>query len=289
MISRRCAHRRFLLRPSKEVDQAFLYCFAVAARRHDIDVYWLMVMSNHYHAGIHDPHGRYPEFIRYLHSLVARCLNCHYGRWENFWSTEQTGALHLADAKAVFEKQIYSLCNAVKDHLVDRAHVWPGFCSYSYQLADKPVVVRRPHWFFSELGDMPDEAELRFLQPREFAHLSKQEWLEKLRSAVEAEESKAAQARKIDGLSIVGCKALRRQSPFSHPKTCVDRRVLRPRVATKNKWLRIEMLSRNKRFQQRYRDAFLRRRAGKVDVLFPYGSYQLRVLGLVRCEPPPPG
>ena len=88
---------------------------------------------------------------------------------------------------------------------------------------------------------------------------------------------------------IVGCKALRRQSPFSHPKTCVDRRVLHPRVATKNKWLRIEMLSRNKRFQQRYRDAFLRRRAGKVDALFPYGSYQLRVLGLVRCEPPPPG
>ncbi len=193
MISRRCAQRQFLLRPSERTDQAFLYCFALAARRCGIDVYWLMVMSNHYHAGIHDRHGRYPEFLRYFHSLVARCLNCHHVRWENFWSTEQTGALHLG-----------------------------------------------------------------------------------------AE-------RKEKGVPVLGRKAVRRQSPFSCPKTCVDRRVLRPRVATKNKWLRIEMLSRNKRFQQRYRQAYARRRAGDSGVLFPFGSYQLQVLGLVRCEAPPPG
>jgi putative transposase len=57
-------------------------------------------------------------------------------------------------------------------------------------------------------------------------------------------------------------------------------------VAAKSKWARIEALQRHKRFVAAYREAFEARR-GEVDVLFPFGTYQLRVLGLVRVEPPP--
>ena len=288
MISRRCSERKFFLRPSELTDEAFVYCFAVACLRYGIEPLWLVVMSNHYHAGIRDEHGCYPEFLRYLHSLLARCLNCHYKRWENLWSTEQTGALLLGDAQAVFDKQLYSLCNPVKDHLVDRAHVWPGFSSYGYQLDDRPVVAKRPGWFFDKLGNMPARVELEFKRPAEFAHLTHEQWATKIRTAVEAEEKKAANQREELGVRVLGRKAILRQSPFSCPKTCVDRRALRPRVASKNKWRRIELILRNKRFHQRYRDAYKRHRAGERDVLFPHGSYKLQVQGLVRCEPPPP-
>ncbi len=88
MMTRRCTQRRFLLRPSKETDQAFIYCFARAAKFYKLDVYWLSVMSNHYHAGVRDTQGNYPEFLRYFHSLLARCVNAHLGRWENLWSSE---------------------------------------------------------------------------------------------------------------------------------------------------------------------------------------------------------
>ena len=289
MFSRRCSLRKFFLAPGKRTNQAVVYCFALACQRYDMVPLWLMVMSNHYHAGVHDKHGCYPEFLRYFHSLLARCINCHLNRWENFWSTEQSGALHLADANAVLEKQVYSLCNAVKDHFVDRAHLWPGFCSYSAQLADQPVAADRPEWFFRELGNLPKHIELRFSRPLEFAHLSHEQWADQLRDAVEAAEREAAKERKEKDIPLLGRKAVRRQSPFSCPKSCVDRRVLRPRLATKNKWLRIELLTRDRRFQQRYRQALSRRRSGELDVQFPYGSYKLRLLGLVRCEPPPPG
>ncbi|MEZ4226562.1 MAG: hypothetical protein R3B13_36785 [Polyangiaceae bacterium] len=289
LITRRCTRREFLLRPSKRTDEAFLYCLGVACRRYGMKLCWLTVMSNHYHAGIQDVDGCYPEFLRYFHSLLARCLNAHHGRWENLWASEQTCVVHLGDADAVFDKMVYSLCNAVKDHLVDRVHLWPGFCSYSSQLADRPVVVKRPAWFFDESGDMPEQVELHFARPPEFADLSSAQWVEKLRAAVAEEEAKAAAERQADGRRVLGRKAIRRQSPFACPKTCADRRVLRPRVASKNKWRRIELLTRNKWFLQRYREAYARRRAGESDVLFPHGSYKLRVQGLVRCEPPPCG
>ena len=101
-----------------------MYCYAVAAQRYDMDVYWLSVMSNHHHPGGHDNKGNYPEFFRYFHSLLARCLNVHLGRWENFWATEQTGALQLGDADAIFDKMIYALTNPVKEQLVDKVFNW---------------------------------------------------------------------------------------------------------------------------------------------------------------------
>ncbi len=60
----------------------------------------------------------------------------------------------------------------MKDNLVDRVLSWPGFISYRYQIADKPVVVKRPRWFFDQNGIMPEEVELRFVRPPEFAHLT---------------------------------------------------------------------------------------------------------------------
>ena len=289
MITRRCASRRFFLRPEQKVDQAFAYCFGVAAERYGLDVYWLSVMSNHHHDGVHDNDGKYPKFLQYFHSLLARCLNVHLGRWENFWSTEQSGALLLGDAEAIFDKMIYSLTNPVKDHLVDKVLNWPGLNSLRYQLSGKPMVVKRPSWFFDKSGDMPDEVTLTFVRPPEFAHLSQAQWADKLRAAVAAAERKAAAERQSSGRKILGRKAILRQSPYSCPKSCSPRRRLRPRVATPNKWRRIELLQANTSFLRRYREAHRARRAGASElcVLFPLGTYQLRQRGLVRCEAAP--
>jgi hypothetical protein len=222
--------------------------------------------------------------LRDFHGLAARCLNARLGRWENFWASESSGVLELGDADAVFGKQIYSLSNQVKDNLVDRVLNWPGVNSYRYQLADKPVVVKRPKWFFDDDGDMPEEVELRFVRPPEFAHLTHEQWAEQILAAVTEEEEKAARKRLAEGKRLIGRKAIRRQSPFSCPKSFAKRRGLRPRVASKNKWRHIEMLQADKHFQRLYREAYSKRRAGDLGVVFPMGTYKLRVQGLVSCE-----
>lgn len=288
MVTRRCAERRFYLRPCPEVEQAFLFCLAVAAQRYGIVVYWLCVLSNHYHLGIRDLHGNYPEFLQLLHSLLARCLNVHLSRWENLWSSEQSGVLHVGDGAAVFDKMVYSLANPVKAQLVDKVAHWPGVNSLYYQLNDRPALVKRPHWFFDKNGDMPDDVELRFARPCEFAELSQAEWAERVRTAVALEEKKAAELRSQTNGRIVGRKAILRQSPFSCPRTSTERRGLRPRVASRNKWRRIELLKTNRNFLRSYRTAYERRRSYGVEVEFPYGTYQLRKLKLVCCPQGPP-
>jgi hypothetical protein len=288
VVTRRCAERRFFLRPCKEVEQAFLFCLAVAAQRYGVDVYWLCVLSNHYHLGMRDVHGNYPEFLQLFNSLVARCLNAHLSRWENFWSSEQSGVLHLGDAEAVMDKMVYSLANPVKAQLVEKVGHWPGVNSLRCQLSDRPVVVKRPHWFFDKNGELPGEVQLRFARPPEFADLSQEAWAEKIRTAVALEEKKAAELRRQTNGRIVGRKAILRQSPFSCPRTATQRRGLRPRVASRNKWRRIELLKANRSFLRSYRSAYERRRAGGVEVEFPYGTYQLRKLQMVCCQQGPP-
>ena len=88
LITRRCTQRQFLLRPDARTNQAVLYCLAEAAQRFEMDIYWLGTTSNHYHDGVGDPHGNYPEFIAHFHRMLAKLMNARWGRWENFWASE---------------------------------------------------------------------------------------------------------------------------------------------------------------------------------------------------------
>ena len=58
-----------------------------------------------------------------------------------------------------------------------------------------------------------------------------------------------------------------------------------PRVATRNRWARIEALFRLKAFADQYRDAWQRNRAGQRDAVFPAHTYWLRVYASVTCAP----
>lgn len=286
MLTRRCTQRLLLLRPDPLTNQSFIYCLAVAAAKFGIHVHAVMVMSNHYHLIITDVRGNYPEFLGYLNSLLARCLNQHRGRSENFWASEQPGVLHLVDAAAVFDKTGYTLGNPVAAHLVDRTTNWPGVSSLPAQLGDRRMVAQRPHRFFRKDGDMPETAELQIVQPPQFENLTPHAWLERVLADVSRREESAAAERTRENRSVLGRRAVRLQSPDSVPKSLEARRKLTPRVATKNRWLRIERLQADKVFQQRYREARRAWTAG-ADARFPWGTYQLRLHARVPCDPDP--
>ena len=63
LITRRCLGRQFLLRPSRDVNQVFLFCLAHSARMCGIEVHAFCVLSNHYHLVVTDPLARLPEFM----------------------------------------------------------------------------------------------------------------------------------------------------------------------------------------------------------------------------------
>ena len=240
LITRRCTQRQFLLRPDDETNNAFTYCLIEAAQRCQIDVLLPCAMSNHYHAVIFDRWGRYPEFMEHFHKIFARSQNALRGRWENFWSSEQACVVQLVDRQDVIDKLVYTATNPVKDHPVDRVHHWPGVNGLRALLTSRPLRARRPQHFFRRDGAMPEAVELRLILPPELG--PETAVLEELRQRVAAVEEAMAVERQRTGRRVLGRRAVLQQSWRAQPQSTEPRRNLRPRVAARSQWSRIEAL-----------------------------------------------
>jgi REP element-mobilizing transposase RayT len=287
MLTRRCTQRQFLMRPDRETNNAFIYCLAEAAARFEIEVLFTVAMSNHHHTGIYDPHGNYPAFIEHFHKMFAKCQNALRGRWENFWSSEQTSVVRLVDPNDAIEKMLYALTNPVKDGLVERSHHWPGVSSIGSLLHGTMLSATRPKHFFREEGSMPEVVTLRFARVRGFEELSDGELAAWVLERIRLFEENAATERHRAGVRIVGRKEVLKQQWTDRPNSREARRQLNPRVSARSQWSRIEALMRNRTFRDAYADARARFAAGIRDALFPAGTYWLRRFASALCEPQP--
>ncbi|HEY0713335.1 MAG TPA: hypothetical protein VGF45_11725 [Polyangia bacterium] len=284
LVTRRCTQRQFLLRPDCETNNAFVYCLAYAVLKAEVEVVAFIANSNHYHAVIVDPHGNIPKFLEVFHKLIAKHQNALFGRWENVWSTEQTSLVELVDSEDVLAKVVYTLTNPVKDHLVERAHHWPGASSLDATIEGKTLVAYRPSKFFRADGKMPEKIELRCVRPPGLERPSHDEYRARLRDAIADVEAAMKAERRTTGAGIVGKQRILNQAPSDRPLSPEPRRELDPRVAAKNPSMRIEATKRLKVFRAAYaaaRDAWL----GGLTVLFPLGTWWLRRFAAVPCEP----
>jgi REP-associated tyrosine transposase len=92
-----------------------------------------------------------------------------------------------------------------------------------------------------------------------------------------------ARSRHHGRRGFLGVARVLAQKPTARPARGEPRRTLSPRVAGRDKWKRIEALGRLVDFVRSYRSAWKERRAGDVNVVFPHGTYLLRVLHGVPC------
>jgi putative transposase len=280
LITRRCSERRFFLRPSEALNAIFLYVLALAAQRFHMEVHAFCVLSNHYHLLVTDPEARLPAFMQYLDSLVARATNALLGRWEGLWSSGTSySAVTHGDRSDLVRKFAYVLANPVSAGLVRTAREWPGLWTAPEQLGSGTRVACRPDTFFGHT--MPETVELRLTVPPGFENA------EDLQSAVRAAAEELEEERRrefvAEGRVFATAAHALAQSPFAHPRPGEPRRQLKPRVAARDKGTRIEALSRLEAFVAGYRVALARWRAGVRDVVFPAGTYQLRLEHAVHC------
>jgi REP-associated tyrosine transposase len=278
LVSRRCAQRQFLLRPSKTSNEVFLYLLAVAASRFGIQVHAFCVLSNHVHLVLTDPDARLPAFHQFLDALVARALNALHGRWEAFWAPNSYSAVTLVSPVDVIDKAAYVLANPVAARLVRSARLWPGLWSAPEWIGGVALEVPRPKHFFDPKGTLPEKATLELTAPPGFA--SAAEFREKLSVALRDREERAVQESRGGFLGVARVLA---QKPTGRPATEEPRRAPNPRVASRDKWKRIEALSRLVEFLRSYRSAWASWCAGDANVTFPCGTYHLRVIHGVPC------
>jgi len=254
---------------------------AVAASRFGILVHAFCVLSNHFHLVVSDPGARLPAFEQYLDSLVARAINASLGRWESFWAPSSYSAVALVSPSDIVDKAAYVLANPVAAGLVRTGREWPGLWSAPEQVGAEPLHVRRPRFFFRPSGSMPETADLELSPPPGFG--SPAEFSAQLSEALAALEQAATGALEAEGRGFMGVTRVLAQRPFSRPALGEPRRKLNPRVAGRDKWKRIEALGRLVAFLRGYRAAWAAMRRGARDVLFPAGTYWLRVAHGVPC------
>lgn len=253
-------------------------------------VHGYCVLSNHYHLVLTDTAGRLPDFMRDLGSLIARATNCALGRWDTFWEGDGYSAVELLTPVAVHEKLVYLLANPVAAGLVRHAREWPGHWSHPSRIGAPPVTIHRPvvrsgsrdsKDFFDGLGQMPPSVEFQLAPPPGFENdPSLADTLHE--SLHDAEEAAAATMTNL-GRTFMGVDRVLAQSFFARPAPGEPRRELSPHVACRSKRKRVEALEQLGEFRRAYRDALALWRSGLRDVLFPEGTWHMRVLHGAPC------
>ncbi len=281
LITRRCFDRMFMLRPSPVVNAAFEYVLAAKARQYGILLHAYCVLSNHWHCVLTDTRGRLPDFARDLGSSVARALNAALDAEESFWAPGSYSAVALQTPEDVFDKMVYTLANPVAAGLVRRGAEWPGLWSSPFTLGAEARVVMRPKQYFREKGKTPPSAPLQLVCPKGLG--SVEELRRRLAKALAKREERAARDLGELGRSFMGARKVMAQKPFARPATEEPRAGLNPRVASRNRWKRLEAITRLKTFRAEYREAWLAFKAGKREVVFPEGTFGMRVWCGVLC------
>jgi putative transposase len=271
MLTRRCTQRQFLLRPDPELNNAFLYCLIEAALRFDIGLLHSAVESNHHHTEFLDRIGMLCEFMEHLHKMTAKCVNSMRGRWENCWASEPACVVELVERDDVINKIGYAATNPVKDGLVETATDWPGINTIEALLEGTELRATRPD-FFREEGDMPAEVSIKLEVPPQLG--DRERFRNDVRARITKLETRFLIIRSVLGRRVLGRKAILRQSWRDSPDSREPRRVLRPRVAARSKWARVEALQRNRSFLFEYQHARKAWLAGHP-IPFPPGTYWL--------------
>ena len=124
---------------------------------------------------------------------------------------------------------------------------------------------------------MPERATLELSAPPGFD--SSAEFRRALSIALADLENAAA----AQGDGFLGATRVLAQRPTTRPRSSEPRRTLNPRVACRDKWKRIEVLGRLVEFLREYREAWRAWRSGASGVVFPAGTYLVRVTHGVAC------
>lgn len=280
-VTHRCSERRFFLRPCRATNDIVRFALANSAKRYGVRLHAFCVLSDHMHLVLTDVEGRLPDFMRDLDSLIARAVNASLGRVEGFWSTEGYLFVEPATPSDVFAKIVYVLANPVAAGLVSRAADWPGLWCAPEQIGTTTLTACRPTRFFAEDGDLPATVDLELVVPPGFP--SADEFRTELAAALRAREEEHRQTFAAQGRRFLGVAGVRGQDPFARATSYEPRFTLRPRIAARRRALRLECIRRLKLFEQQYRDARAAWCAGMRDVLFPAGTYLMRMMYGVQC------
>jgi hypothetical protein len=286
MITRRTLRRTHLLQPDAFIRQFFLYALAVCAARFGIIVHAVVLMSTHEHLVISDPLGHLSLFMAQLHRLVALGVKIHR-KWEGpVWEPEKSSVVELMTTKAVIEKLAYVMANPVAAGLVMHAEQWPGLTTLPSQLGSAQFTVKRPEVYFdADNPKWPSEATLQLQMPQ--VGLSDHQIRRKVTAELQWLEQSTHAEVKAKGWRFLGAQRIALLSPYNQATSWEPLRGRNPTFAVGRgqRTAFFHAVRVLRAFRKAYREALGEWRKGVRDVVFPAGTWLMRVLHDVRVAP----
>jgi putative transposase len=284
LITRRTLLRYMLFRPDPEITQLIVYSLAVSARRFGIQVHALCAMSTHVHLVLTDVHGRLPSFLHLFHRLVA--LGTKVLRaWEGpVWDHDATSVVHLLTRQAVIEKIAYTLANPVAAGLVRHAHEWPGATVRVDKIGCGVLYATRPDVYFDPTNSRwPKEEALPLTLPPSIDESDPADFHHDVAVALAREEAQAHASLARRGLSAIGSRRAATVSPLARATSLEELRGRNPTFAVGhgNGNMLHRAVAALRAFRSSYREALAVWRTGMRLVVFPAGTWWMRVFHAV--------
>ncbi|MFO0746953.1 MAG: hypothetical protein U1F43_14970 [Myxococcota bacterium] len=285
-VTRRTVARKFLLRPDGWVREAFGYLLAHYTAANDVGVIAAIVMSNHYHLVLVDRSGRLPKLMNELNAAMARVVNAMRRREGAVWDAREPHYQVMLDANVTLSMAAYDLANPVAAGLVEHGREWPGFRTTPNGIG-KWQEYRRPAALESEAGTYPETATLELVAPPWCAVDGPERFGRELAELVAQREAAARQRVRASGRRFAGLAHLRTLDWNAEAGSEEERGRRRPTVAATDIAHRNEYLAERRRFVERHDAAKLRFIAGVRDVIFPFGTWLMRVIFAARVAEAP--
>ena len=216
-----------------------------------IEIFAFVFLSNHFHMLLRDNKGRLAEFMWYFQVNLAKNINeLHDGRRGEFFSREYDAAPVLTD-EDFLDKYAYTVTNAVKSKLLERADDGPFFNSLEAARKEEPfrfIWLDRTGYHNATRGKKkPDrskfehEYEIPVTPPPMWQGFSKTKRQKLLDDLVKNYEGRYGRERKAQGATVLGVEGIARQRWWSRPKDPARRP--RVKVFCRIKELKDEYLS----------------------------------------------
>ncbi len=259
-----------------------LYCLAYAAVETGVEIHAFVALSNHYHLVITDPGYQLSPFLHRFNGLLARCLNALRARFDCLFDCSRANCVRAVESEDVLRQLVYTYCNPVSSGLVPDAGEWPGVGSEPRQFGTT-IHAEKPDWFFSD--QMPEEVPLEIVPPPCFAERNLSEFVAEVERAVEEREAECRAEIEQSGTGFLGARRARSQRPTDSPQSYEKRWKLSPTIQARRPCPRQGELRALVDFRTRYRAALEQYREGVKGVVFPAGTYWMRVFHRQICEP----
>jgi REP element-mobilizing transposase RayT len=281
-ITSRTIQGRYLFLPGPQFNDLFLGALGKAQGDCEVAINAVSVLSSHFHLLlVVDDAEQVANFMRNFNSKLALEVNRLTG-WEGTVFGRRYDMTVVTDEELAQAGTLkYVLAQSVKEQLVERAEDWPGVHSLPALLEGEPLT---GHWFnrSQEHGARVRGEEYGRLQYATaetvilskipcWAHLSDEEYRQRIASLKEEIEAEAAVVREATGTQVLGVEAILSRDPQYRPENLA--RSPAPLVHAATRAARKAFYEAYSWFVGAFRDAAEKLRRGDRTAPFPAGCF----------------